>query len=117
VPHSYSLKLKKDFEYLFRSGRRFNSPHFTVVVAPSKKFSIAFVISKKTAQHATDRNYSKRIMRAIIHPQLITLGETKISIAIIAKSNLKKLQSTIHYNTFVQEIETLLKQASIHHEK
>ncbi len=62
LPLRYRLKRKKDIETVFRSGRRRGGVGFRLFFYPNTEghARFAFVISKKTARKAVDRNRIRR---------------------------------------------------------
>lgn len=51
---------KKEFDVAWNTGRRYQSPYLTIVVAPSETFQAAAVVGKKVAKLAVDRNRLRR---------------------------------------------------------
>ena len=53
---------RKEFEYILKTGERYNSPHLLLYIAktdaPLSRFSVS--ISKKIFKHAVDRNLYRR---------------------------------------------------------
>ena len=62
MPLDYRLKKEKDFNLVFKKGKRLFSSTLTLVYFASKETKVGFCVSKK---HGTSvkRNYIKRILR------------------------------------------------------
>lgn len=76
------------FSTIFRTGKRIHSPELTLIVVQTKEpiSRFGFVVSKKTAKRAVDRNRIKRILRESIHHLLPTIP-TGLNCVFIAKQN------------------------------
>jgi len=107
VPRTYSLRLKKDFDELFKKGKRRASRNFNIVFSPANELKVAFIISKKNAVLATHRNYSKRIMREIFRKEILLNIKTPLHIAFISKTDLKELRKTTEFQQVKAEILSL----------
>lgn len=62
-----SLRKQKDFDAVYTKGRRISGPLFNLKAVPNGQSisRVAFVISKKTAKKAVDRNLLRRRLKAI----------------------------------------------------
>ncbi|MFH1178194.1 MAG: ribonuclease P protein component [bacterium] len=89
---------RADFPTALRSGRRFTSPHFIVVV-PKVSDGYAVVVSKKTARLSVTRHKIKRKILAILR----TLQLPKAMI-VFPKPSL----SSVHYRDMEKELSDLL---------
>lgn len=56
------LKKEKDFDFVFKKGKRFFSPSLTMVFAAQKTTKVGFAVSKKHGS-AVKRNRIKRLLR------------------------------------------------------
>jgi ribonuclease P protein component len=54
------------FSTAFRSGRRYQSPHLTLIHAPAAHFAGAVVVGKKVAKSAVTRNRVRRRLTAAL---------------------------------------------------
>jgi ribonuclease P protein component len=95
MPRSYSFCGKKNFDRLFKIGRRRSSKNFSLVYSPSDAFKFATIVPKKNVKKASSRNYSKRIMREIIRKEILPTHSQHLFIfAFICKTDLKTLKTT-----------------------
>jgi len=51
---------RSEFEAVYTKGRRYSTPHFSVIIAPHPRGACAVVVSKKTAKNASARNSLRR---------------------------------------------------------
>ena len=58
----YRLKKKKDFDLVFKKGKRFFSESLTLVYLPSKELKVGFAVGKKHGGSVV-RNRIKRLLR------------------------------------------------------
>lgn len=58
----YRLKKQKDFEKVFKEGKRLYSPSLTLIYLPSKELKVGFAVGKKHGGSVL-RNRIKRLMR------------------------------------------------------
>jgi ribonuclease P protein component len=67
VPSAISIRRQADFKRIYATGRRQHTPALTLVVArppePAAGVRAAYVVSRKVAGKATDRNRIKRRLR------------------------------------------------------
>ena len=62
MPLDYRLKKEKDFNLVFKKGKRLYSSTLTLVYFASKETKAGFCVSKKHGK-SVKRNYIKRILR------------------------------------------------------
>ena len=62
MPLDYRLKKEKDFNLVFKKGKRLFSSSLTLVYFASKETKVGFCVSKKHGK-SVQRNYIKRILR------------------------------------------------------
>lgn len=90
LPKTYCLKKKKDFERVFKKGKRFKEDFLVIRFVPSnqKKSRFGIIISLKISKKATIRNKIKRRIRQLLR---IRLKEIKkgIDIALIGVPGLE----------------------------
>ena len=58
----YRLKKEKDFNLVFKKGKRLYSENLTVIYFPSKEIKAGFAVSKKLGK-SVKRNRIKRLLR------------------------------------------------------
>ena len=58
----YRLKKQKDFDRVFKEGKRLFSESLTLIYLPSKELKVGFAVSKKHGKSVT-RNRIKRLLR------------------------------------------------------
>jgi ribonuclease P protein component len=114
VPRKYSLRFKKDFDTLFKHGNRKYSKNFSVIFSRAEDSKFAFIISKKNAAKATDRNYSRRLMREIIRTNCLDTINTPFHIAIVSKTNLTILKEHTSVDAIQQELVDLFQTIQPH---
>lgn len=75
LPQINRLKKKKDLERVFRQGRGFREDFLLLKLAPNhlKVSRFGFVVNKKTAGKAVERNKIKRKLRELIRINLSRL--------------------------------------------
>lgn len=88
-----SLRKQKDFEEVYAKGRRTSGPLFNLKAVPteSEQSRVAFVISKKTAKKAVDRNLLRRRLKAIWQEQDFKPG---FDIVVLVKAEALKADYT-----------------------
>jgi ribonuclease P protein component len=64
---SYSLRKKKEFEELFKSGKRVANSLFVAFFLENEEKRVGLIVSKKVANKAVIRNRIRRRMREIYH--------------------------------------------------
>lgn len=66
------LKKKKDFERIFKKGKKFKEDFLVLVIAPNKmrRSRFGIVVSQKVSKKATIRNKIKRRIRALLRGKL-----------------------------------------------
>lgn len=84
-PRSHRLTVKRDFDAVFKHGRRSHDEHFTVLARPNglDHPRLGLAVSRKTARHATARNRIKRQVRESFRHARDTLP--RADLVVIAK--------------------------------
>ena len=74
LPTVNRLKKRKEFAYIYKNGKKFNSKNLSIIVTNSKLnvTRIGFSVSNKVGK-AVQRNKIKRQLRSIIREQLNNL--------------------------------------------
>ena len=70
----YRLKKEKDFNLVFKKGKRLYSESLTVVFFPSKQIKAGFAVSKKHGG-SVKRNRIKRLLRESFRSFIPNLGQ------------------------------------------
>ncbi len=67
------LKKTDEFSSVFSFRKRFSSHFFVVHYKPSlsQPMRVGFVVAKKVAKHAVDRNYMRRVLREVCRNGLL----------------------------------------------
>ncbi len=67
------LKKKDEFSSVFSFRKRFSSHFFVVHYKPSlsQPMRVGFVVAKKVAKHAVERNYMRRVLREVCRHGLL----------------------------------------------
>ena len=96
---------RKDFPFVFKAGRVYHSPCFTLRIASSsdEEHHFSFVVSKKVAQKAVSRNLIRRRCYAAVQTLFPTL---KLPVAGIFY--VKKGIVGMRYQDLKQEIISIL---------
>ena len=69
---------RKDFPYILKTGKRFNSPHFLLYVAKNEqenKSKFSFSVSKKVYKKASDRNKYRRRGYSAVSKQINNIAD------------------------------------------
>ena len=71
LPKKNRLKKRKEFAYIYKNGKKFNSKNLSLILTQSKltDTKIGFSVSNKVGK-AVVRNKIKRQLRAIVRKQL-----------------------------------------------
>ena len=70
----YRLKKEKDFNLVFKKGKRLYSESLTVIYFPSKEIKAGFAVSKKHGK-SVKRNRIKRLLRESFRSFIPFLGQ------------------------------------------
>ena len=103
--------VRNDFPKNSIQGKTFHSEHFFLKITENKeeipsKFS--FIVSKKTAKLAKERNFLKRRARASLIPYLKNIKPSFLGIF-----HIKKGVETISFSDFKAEIMSLLEKSQL----
>ena len=87
LKRSYRLRKDRDFQKLYRTGRRYTTTHFVIYYLPSKfEFTqVGFVVSKKVAKSAVIRNKLRRRASAFIEENYPRINKPQQVIVLIRK--------------------------------
>lgn len=79
LPAAHRLKSRKDFDALYRTGRRASGRLLTVRVSvrPMGPTRVGFVVSTKVAKAAVVRNRIKRQLRHFVAEKLSTIPDRR----------------------------------------
>jgi len=107
---NYRLKKQKDFEAVYKRGRKKSGPFFNLSYAPNPalKTRFAFVMSKKEEKRVTQRNLAKRRFRAIVKEYQAQVKEG-LDVVIMIKA--KAL--TLNFQELKTEASRLFKEAKL----
>jgi len=91
LPAQNRLAKKKDFESVFRKGKNYRQGYFVLKVLRKKrpKTRIGFVISKKVAKKASQRNKLKRILSEAARMRTVKMKKGIDMVLIILKAGEK----------------------------
>lgn len=89
------LRASRDFERVYKQGRKAGSPYVRVFVLSSSQNTsrFGFVVSKKGARKIVDRNRIKRVLREAVRPLLPKIGQSA-DVVILGNSLVLKLSFT-----------------------
>lgn len=87
LKRSYRLRKDRDFQKLYRTGRRYTTDHFVIYYLPSsfEYTQVGFVVSKKVSKSAVVRNKLRRRATAIIEEYYPNFSQTLTIIVLIRK--------------------------------
>jgi len=72
------LKKTDEFSSVFSFRKRYSSQHIVVHYKPNqiKQLKVGFVVAKKVAKRAVDRNYMRRVLREFCRHHLVKAFDT-----------------------------------------
>tara|TARA_B100000745_G_scaffold294021_1_gene236518 strand:- start:1371 stop:1694 length:324 start_codon:yes stop_codon:yes gene_type:complete len=87
---------KKEFDHVFKNGKRVHSPILQLIYQPGEQFHGAAVVGKKVYKKAVDRNRLRRRLYAVLYRQQkeVERAGTYILIAKPAIKEVSKQQFT-----------------------
>jgi ribonuclease P protein component len=90
------IKQKRDFNKIFKEGKKLNSDFllFKIAKSNSSQSRFGFVVSKKVSKNSTVRNKIKRVLSEIIRKKMPEI-KGGIDIVIIVKSDFTKQKNDI----------------------
>jgi ribonuclease P protein component len=114
LPRSSRLKRSRDFQSVYKRRQSWASPHlaFYVRFRMPREDSVSrlgFVISKKIAKHAHDRNRLKRRLREICRIEVLPLVERPFDGLFVART----ASTDVCYADLSLEVADLIRQAGI----
>ena len=74
MPLEYRLKKEKDFELVFKKGKRVFSRSLTMIYLPANSTKVGFCVSKKHGK-SVQRNRIKRLLRESFRSFLPEIGQ------------------------------------------
>lgn len=87
LPKSHRLD-RKDFDLVFKKGRRIRGKGFSLLVMPAEDMAvpskIGIIVTKKVCKLAVDRNKLKRQIRNAINPEILKSLKPGLKIAILS---------------------------------
>lgn len=103
MKRNYSLKRNQDIEKVVKSKKSVGNKYYTIYYLPNNlnKPQIALSVSKKFG-NAVNRNYEKRVIRAILRNKFLTLPNYSFLIVV------KKPVSQLKYNEKEMQLNYLL---------
>ena len=105
---------RKDFSFILKNGKRYNSPHLLVYVVKlnysdtSTKSRFSFSVSKKVSKKAVDRNRLRRRGYSIIAKHKNILEKS-----LFCFFSFKKGAGTLTFTQLKKEIIDLLRDATV----
>lgn len=97
---------KKEFDVVFKSGKRVHSPVLQLIYAPGKDFHGAAVVGKKVYKRAVDRNRLRRRLYGVLYRHQKEHGYTGTYI-LIAKPPLSTVSKNMFSKTVLEAIEKI----------
>jgi len=106
----FRLRLQRDFDRVFRSGRSITHQELTLRYSPNNlNFPrVAIVVSQKVAKKAAKRNLLKRRLKEIVRKRLNLIGNWDL--IFIARNRLTEKE----FLQLEAIVERLLKESKIH---
>ena len=98
----YRLKKEKDFNLVFKKGKRLYSESLTVIYFPSKEIKAGFAVSKKHGK-SVKRNRIKRLLRESFRSFIPFLGQNFFFVFI------PKVKEDYSLNEFKKNMQYLFK--------
>jgi ribonuclease P protein component len=112
LPRVNRLKKKKDFERVFKEGKRYVLPfgklYLKIIKNNQKNSRFGFVVSKKFSKKATIRNRIKRKLREVIRTKLPEIKKGTDGIVVVGQD-----LDTEDFRELEEEINKLFKKAGI----
>jgi ribonuclease P protein component len=114
LPRVSRLKRSRDFQAVYKRRLSWASPHLALYVRPhspreTQATRLGFVISKKIAKRAHDRNRLKRRLREICRLQLLPLIRQPIDALFVARTS----AAEAGFPELAAEVANLARQAGI----
>ena len=84
MPKLVMLRKTDEFSSVFGFRKRFSSSFLVIHYKPNAQpqMRIGFVVAKKMAKLAVDRNYMRRVLRELCHQELNALAEVDVIIQV-----------------------------------
>lgn len=97
------IRKTDEFSSVFSFRKRYSTEHFIVHYKPTMLMQprVGFVVAKKVAKLAVDRNYMRRLLRELSRQELSLV--THVDVVIQVKKSFKNK----HFLTLKQELATL----------
>jgi ribonuclease P protein component len=104
------LRKNNDFQRVRQQGRSIMSPLLSLAWMPNdvEKTRVGFVVSKRTAKRAVDRNYLKRLLSEAMR---VFLPRLPIGLDIVVSARQKACSA--HLSTLEQDLLMLLRKAQL----
>lgn len=108
-PRWEKLKLKRDFDRVFREGKSMQNNFFTVIyVKNDLDFNRIAIVVKKKLGKAHDRNKIKRWIREAYRTMKSELSKG-FDIVVIPRKTLSEVLDTLDFHVIKSELKSLLK--------
>lgn len=101
----YRLKKEKDFNIVFKKGKRIFSSNLTLIYFPAKELKVGYAVSKKHGG-SVKRNRIKRILRESFRSFIPCLGKNFFFVFI------PKVQETYDFFEIKRDMEYILKKGN-----
>lgn len=97
---------RSEFDTIFKSGKRYHSPFFTLIHQPDEIFHGAVVVGKKVFKSAVKRNTLRRRVYSILYQFMKTkkINGTFIIIAKPATANLPRKEISVEIASLISRI-------------
>ena len=114
LPRAARLKRSRDFQAIYKRRASWASPHLVLYVRfrtprEDNASRLGFVISKKIAKRAHDRNRLKRRLREISRLRLLPAVQRPFDALVVARTDAPSLD----FGTLTQELTTLARQGGL----
>lgn len=97
---------RAEFSEYFKKGKRYQSPHLTIITAPSDRNKVSVVVGKRVSKLAVRRNILRRRVCSQLQKTLLENKNNNYIVIVIVKPSYntlaRKLANEVVSNTFIE---------------